>query len=161
MKGRKPDQNAIRRGLKDAYMETATIEAVGLAMPVDIAADPAQSQIWAWICPPTNSFTEQDLPLLRELCFWHVAYAEAQESMRREDGGLELFDPTANTMKEHPALKIIKHASSEIRALSDLLGLSPLARSRIGLINATTVKTAADTAAMFRSIDGAYGLPSA
>lgn len=38
-----------------------------------------------------------------------------------------------------------------------MLGLSPLARSRIGLMDATTVKTAADTASMFKSIDAAYG----
>ena len=51
----------------------------------------------------------------------------------------------------------LKRASSEIRAFSDMLGLSPLARSRIGLMDATTVKTAADTAAMFAAIDDAYG----
>ena len=42
-----------------------------------------------------------------------------------------------------------------------MLGLSPLARSRIGLMDAATVKTAADTAAMFRSIDAAYERPEA
>lgn len=171
MKGRKPDQNAIRRGQSDSYGKTELVEAVGLAMPVDIAADPMKSQIWNWICPPTNSFTEQDLPLLRELCYWHVVFTRAQESMIGEDGSIEVLvdmgtiqhsDGTiGKKLVEHEALKIIKHASGEIRALSDLLGLSPLARSRIGLINATTVKTAADTAAMFRSIDGAYGLPDA
>ena len=38
-----------------------------------------------------------------------------------------------------------------------MLGLSPLARSRIGLMDATTVKTAADTAKLFADIDDAYG----
>ena len=55
----------------------------------------------------------------------------------------------------------MKEASAEIRALSDMLGLSPLARSRIGLMDAATVKTAADTASMFRTIDAAYGLAEA
>lgn len=171
MKGRKPDQNAIRRGQTDSFGKTELVETSGVAMPLDIVDDPVQSQIWMWICPPQNTFAEQDLPLLRELCYWHAVYTDAQAAMRREDGTVEtLVDVGAIVgsdgvprpkLVEHPALKILKHASSEIRALSDLLGLSPLARSRIGLINATTVKTAADTAAMFRSIDGAYGLPSA
>lgn len=161
MKGRKPDQSAIRRGFSDSYGRAELVETAGLAMPLDIMEDPMQSQIWNWICPPANTFTEQDLPLLRELCFWHVVYTEAQAEMSNEDGSVTLFVGAGDKIKEHPALKILKHATSEIRALSDLLGLSPLARSRIGLINATTVKTAADTAAMFKSIDGAYGLPSA
>ncbi len=71
----------------------------------------------------------------------------------------ELTDGKAVPLvRKNPALQVLKEASAEIRALSDMLGLSPLARSRIGLMDATTVKTAADTAAMFRSIDDAYAI---
>ena len=43
-----------------------------------------------------------------------------------------------------------------------MLGLSPLARSRIGLMGpGPATRRAADTAAMFRSIDAAYELPEA
>lgn len=171
MKGRKPDQNAVRRGLSDSYAMQKPEERRGVLMPEDIAQDPVQSEIWAWIAPPVNGFAEQDVPNLRLLCYWHAVAAQAQQAMHSEDGSVRIFDKIGvkpfktqdgreiPLVRKNPALQIMKEASGEIRALSDMLGLSPLARSRIGLMNATTVKTAADTAAMFRSIDAAYELP--
>lgn len=170
MKGAKPKQNAIRRGITDSFGMTTSVS-VGVSMPTDIAADPVQSEIWDWIAPPVNNFTEQDIPNLRLLCYWHAVAAQAQQAIHSENGMIEIFDKigvkpfkTADgrempLVRKSPALQILKEASSEIRALSDQLGLSPLARTRIGLMNATTVKTAADTAAMFKSIDAAYKLP--
>ena len=171
MKGRKPKQDAIRRGLTDSYGMQKAEDSRGVTMPEDIAQDPVQSEIWAWIAPPVNSFTEQDIPNLRLLCYWHAVAERAEQSMRSEDGGVSIFDKIGvkpfrdadgkeiPLVRKSPALQILKEASSEIRALSDMLGLSPLARSRIGLMDATTTKTAADTAKMFQSIDAAYELP--
>lgn len=174
MKGRKPDQNAVRRGLADSYAEMAAQpEGVhGLSMPDDIAADPVRSEIWSWICPPVNSFAPQDIPLLRRLVFVHAALAQCEQSMTAGDGTVGIFDKIGvkpfrtedgreiPLVRENPAIGSWKKMDAEARALSDMLGLSPLARSRIGLMDATKVKTAADTAAMFRSIDAAYELPS-
>ena len=172
-RGRKPDQNAIRRGITPGAIVPAD-EQTGVPMPADIKADPVQSQIWAWIAPPVNNFTDQDIPNLRLLCFWHATAAQAEQAMHSVDGKVNIFDKIGvkpfktpdgkeiPLVRKNPALTILKEASSEIRALSDMLGLSPLARSRIGLMDATTVKTAADTAAMFAAIDDAYGeLPEA
>lgn len=172
-RGRKPDQNAIRRGIKPGAIVQAD-ENLGVQMPIDIARDPVQSEIWAWIAPPVNNFTDQDIPNLRLLCFWHATAAQAQQAIHSEDGKVAIFDKIGvkpfktpdgkeiPLVRKNPALQILKEASSEIRALSDMLGLSPLARSRIGLMDATTVKTAADTAALFAAIDDAYGeLPEA
>lgn len=144
---------------------------MGVSMPPDIQNDPVQSDIWAWIAPPVNGFTEQDVPNLRLLVYWHAVAAQAQQAIHSEDGHINIFDKIGvkpfktsdgreiPLVRKNPALTVLKEASAEIRALSDQLGLSPLARSRIGLLNATTVKTAADTAAMFKSIDAAYELP--
>ncbi len=170
MKGRKPQQGALRRGLSDAYGAVAESGASGVAMPPDIAADPVQSQIWAWIAPPANQFSEQDVPTLRLLTYWHAVAAQAEQAVHSEDGRINIFDKIGvkpyrtpdgkevPLVRKNPALAVLKEASAEIRALSDMLGLSPLARSRIGLMDAATVKTAADTAAMFKSIDAAYEL---
>lgn len=160
MKGRKPDQNAIRRGAKDNFGIERTSELSGVVMPYDIAQDPVQSEFWSLLAPPTNSFTEQDVPTLRLLCYWHAVAAHAQQEMAGPIGsGKVAISAEGDKGKaQHPAIRTLKQASSEIRALNDQLGLSPLARSRIGLLQATTVKTAADTAKMFQSIDGAYGL---
>lgn len=173
MKGAKPKHNAIRRGLSDSYGLAVREGSSGVLMPQDIAEDPVQSEIWAWLAPPVNSFTEQDIPTLRLLTYWHAVAQQAEQAIHSEDGKIAIFDKigvkpfkTADgrevpLVRKNPALTILKEASSEIRALSDMLGLSPLARSRIGLMDATATKTAADTAAMFRSIDAAYELPEA
>lgn len=173
MRGRKPQDGAIRRGVRDSYALAKPEEARGVQMPADIEADPVQSEIWAWIAPPVNNFAEQDMPNLRLLVYWHAVAAQAQQALHSEDGTVRIFDKigvkpfkTADgrdvpLVRKNPALQIMKEASAEIRALSDMLGLSPLARSRIGLMDATTVKTAADTASMFRTIDAAYELPEA
>lgn len=170
MKGAKPKHNAIRRGLSDSY-GLAARDSAGVAMPADIAEDPVQSEIWAWIAPPVNSFTDQDIPTLRLLTYWHAVAHQAEQAIHSEDGKIAIFDKIGvkpfktpdgrevPLVRKSPALTILKEASSEIRALSDMLGLSPLARSRIGLMDATKTKTAMDTAAMFRSIDAAYELP--
>lgn len=171
MKGAKPKHNAIRRGLSDSYGLAVREGSSGVLMPQDIAEDPVQSEIWAWLAPPVNSFTEQDIPTLRLLTYWHAVARQAEQAIHSEDGKIAIFDKigvkpfkTADgrevpLVRKNPALTILKEASAEIRALSDMLGLSPLARSRIGLMDATATKTAADTAAMFKSIDAAYELP--
>lgn len=171
MKGAKPKHNAIRRGLSDSYGLAVREGSSGVPMPQDIAEDPVQSEIWAWLAPPVNSFTEQDIPTLRLLTYWHAVARQAEQAIHSEDGKIAIFDKIGvkpfktpdgrevPLVRKSPALTILKEASSEIRALSDMLGLSPLARSRIGLMDATATKTAADTAAMFRSIDAAYELP--
>lgn len=171
MKGAKPKHNAIRRGISDSYGLAVREGSSGVLMPQDIAEDPVQSEIWAWLAPPVNSFTEQDIPTLRLLTYWHAVAQQAEQAIHSEDGKIAIFDKigvkpfkTADgreipLVRKSPALTILKEASSEIRALSDMLGLSPLARSRIGLMDATATKTAADTAAMFKSIDAAYELP--
>lgn len=171
MKGAKPKHNAIRRGLSDSYGLAVREGSSGVLMPQDIAEDPVQSEIWAWLAPPVNSFTEQDIPTLRLLTYWHAVARQAEQAIHSEDGKIAIFDKIGvkpfktkdgneiPLVRKNPALTILKEASSEIRALSDMLGLSPLARSRIGLMDATATKTAADTAAMFKSIDAAYGLP--
>ncbi len=173
MKGAKPKHNAIRRGLSDSYGLAVQGSSTGVLMPEDIAQDPVQSEIWAWLAPPVNNFTEQDMPTLRLLTYWHAVAQQAEQAIHSDGGKIAIFDKigvkpfkTADgrevpLVRKNPALTILKEASSEIRALSDMLGLSPLARSRIGLMDATATKTAADTAAMFRSIDAAYELPEA
>lgn len=172
MKGAKPKQNAIRRGVSDSYGITSQ-DTAGITMPPDIASDPVQSEIWRWIAPPVNNFTTQDIPNVRLLCYWHAVAAQAQQAIHSETGQINIFDKvgvkpfkTADgreipLVRKSPALTILKEASAEIRALSDQLGLSPLARSRIGLMDAAKVKTAADTAAIFKSIDDAYSLEEA
>lgn len=113
------------------------------AIPEDIAADGTMAGIWAELVPDSNRFTEQDVPALRLLCFWHAVAMEAQRQMSH-NGKLAIFDPIAVKpftdasgkapfmVRKSPALTVLKEATAEVRALSDALGLTPAARSRMG-----------------------------
>ena len=168
MRGRMPKDGAVRRGLKDR--SGADEPRRGVRMPADIEADLAKSEIWELIAPPVNNFCEQDVPTLRMLVQWHAVFQQACQEMAGEYGALNVLEKIGETeeggvplKRKHPAIAVMKTASTEIRALSDQLGLSPLARTRIGLMDAVATKTAADTAKMFQSIDAAYAkyLPAA
>lgn len=116
---------------------------MAVEIPEDLAADPVQSKIWAEIAPEGNRFEPQDVPSLRLLCFWHAVAREAQRQMGR-GGKLALFDPIAlkpftdasgkapYMVRKSPALTVLSDATKEIRALSDALGITPSARSRMG-----------------------------
>lgn len=178
MKGRKPQKGAVRRGVKDAYTpakppaakghggamtqlqayhDTPKELRVGVRMPEDIAADPLKAEIWATVAPAVNGFADSDLPTLRLLVHWH-AVAEMAVAEMEAGTGLDPFTRVGGVARKSDTVTVLKQASAEIRALSDMLGLSPLARTRIGLMDAAKVKTAAETAAMFQSIDAAYGI---
>ena len=81
MKGAKPKHNAIRRGLSDSYGLAVSDDSSGVLMPQDIAQDPVQSEIWAWLAPPVNNFTEQDIPTLRLLTYWHAVAQQAEQAI--------------------------------------------------------------------------------
>jgi len=109
--------------------------AILVRIPEDIAADPIQAGIWAELCPEGNAFEASDLPNLRLLCFWHAVAREAQKQIQHK-GKLSIFDPIAfkpfrdstgaavPLVRKSPALTVLKEASSEIRALSEALGIT-------------------------------------
>lgn len=116
---------------------------MAVTMPDDIAADPVQREIWALLAPDGNRFAEQDVPNLSLLCFWHAVAMEARRQMSK-GGKPALFDPISVKpfaqdngkplfmVRKSPALAVLKEATAEIRLLSDMLGVSPSARSRMG-----------------------------
>ncbi len=124
-----------------------------VTMPDDIAADPVQGAVWACIAPEGNGFAEADVPALRHLCFWHAVARQAEQSILRGDGQISIFDKVGvkpfsgpdgrklGMYRKTPALAVLKEASAEIRALSDMLGLTPSARARMGAAQAPQVET--------------------
>lgn len=75
------------------------------------------------------------------LCYWHAVANQAREAMALGGNEIEILDATAykpirgkggkrlKMMRKNPALTVLKEASTEIRALSDQLGLSKSARN--------------------------------
>lgn len=116
----------------------------GVTMPDDIAGDPVQREVWESVAPKgRNRFREEDVPLLRMLCYWHAVARECRRDLARgiEPGRVAVMerigskpyrDSSGNTpplFRKNPLLGILKEASAEIRAISDQLGISPRTRA--------------------------------
>ena len=109
-------------------------------MPESVASDDYQSQIWASVTA-SGRFSDEDAPNLALLCYWHAVANQAREAMALGGNEIEILDATAykpirgkggkrlKMMRKNPALTVLKEASTEIRALSDQLGLSKSARN--------------------------------
>lgn len=114
----------------------------GVSIPEDIALDPVQSAIWGEIAPEgRNGFSEQDIPNLRLLCYWHAVARQAQEAISSGGGRMGILERIGTKpykseggaseplMRKSPALAVLKDATAQVRALSDLLGISPRLRA--------------------------------
>ena len=107
--------------------------AENIEMPPEVASDPVQAAIWEQLTA-RRTFAQEDAPTLALLCYWHAVANQAREAMALEGNEIEILDATAykpirgkggkrlKMMRKNPAL-------TEIRALSDQLGLSKSARN--------------------------------
>lgn len=114
--------------------------AESIEMPQEVASDPVQAAIWEQLTA-RRTFAQEDAPTLALLCYWHAVANQAREAMAIGGNKIEILDATAykpirgkggkrlKMMRKNPALTVLKEASTEIRALSDQLGLSKSARN--------------------------------
>lgn len=114
--------------------------AENIEMPQEVASDPVQAAIWEQLTA-RRTFAQEDAPVLALLCYWHAVANQAREAMAIGGNEIEILDATAykpirgkggkrlKMMRKNPALTVLKEASTEIRALSDQLGLSKSARN--------------------------------
>ena len=114
--------------------------AENIEMPQEVASDPVQAAIWEQLTA-RRTFAQEDAPTLALLCYWHAVANQAREAMALGGNEIEILDATAykpirgkggkrlKMMRKNPALTVLKEASTEIRALSDQLGLSMWARN--------------------------------
>lgn len=114
--------------------------AENIEMPPEVASDPVQAAIWEQLTA-RRTLAQEDAPTLALLCYWHAVANQAREAMALEGNEIEILDATAykpirgkggkrlKMMRKNPALTVLKEASTEIRALSDQLGLSKSARN--------------------------------
>ena len=114
--------------------------AENIKMPQEVAGDPVQAAIWEQLTA-RRTFAQEDAPTLALLCYWHAVANQAREAMALGGNEIEILDATAykpirgkggkrlKMMRKNPALTVLKEASTEIRALSDQLGLSKSARN--------------------------------
>lgn len=114
--------------------------AENIEMPKEVASDPVQAAVWGQLTA-RRTFAQEDAPTLALLCYWHAVANQAREAMALGGNEIEILDATAykpirgkggkrlKMMRKNPALTVLKEASTEIRALSDQLGLSKSARN--------------------------------
>lgn len=105
-----------------------------LEMPQDVASDAYMAEIWSKLTT-LQEFREVDIPNLSLLCFWHAVARAAERAMTRGKS-IKVLDQVgykeikaangrrAYLEKPHPAISVLKQATSEIRALNDTLGIS-------------------------------------
>jgi len=154
-RGRKPKSDAIARA-HQAKAATAYVESAGLSIPDQVLANPLMLECWEWTVG-NGSFTEADIPQLTMLAYW---WAVARQCMANLDTGAGVATQveTINGPRQDPDIRTLQLATNQMRQLSSELGVSPLARQRMGLMKAATMTLAADLPArVFRMLDEHYG----
>jgi len=141
-RGRKPKQNAQRRGglMPTSHVEPVEAAIVPVEMPARVASNPEMAEKWTAYIADRRAIQPEDAPLLESWCFWAVI---ADQCARDLD---ESADPDL--------IRKMEKATTMLLRLGDALNMSPLSRQRAGLVAAMTVSTQADVVSKTRA---AYG----
>lgn len=174
MKGRKPKNNAVRRGGSGAdgeeiievkartQDELAEAGIPGIEKPADIAASPSMSYTWDAIVGRGLVFQPCDVPFVSQLVHNVEVANQAWARCTEPDGTMKLVigkgEPDENgeytDYKPNPYIKIANDAASLALKLADQMGCTPLARARLGLTEALGTATNISIA---KQIDAALG----
>ena len=95
---------------------------------------PAGQKLWKYLVPKLADLgvlTETDTAALEMLCLHYGMAVEAGKILREE--GLTAIGAHGQTVK-HPAVQILRDASTAFRMYAEQFGLTPSARSRIQVV---------------------------
>lgn len=145
--GRKPDAKALRRSKDRAELTPrgTTRGAGALQKPVTVASIPNLSETWDLLTGSGMAYSAEDAPLIEQLVFDMETAAQCRRQCMDENGRIKMMvgvgEPDLDTgeyleSKPNPYLKIMREAVNEALKLADQLGLTPLARARLGLTQA-------------------------
>ncbi len=176
MKGRKPDSKAVRRNPKPSPQTELIAEPSAmppaLQKPDAVLANPTMSQCWDLVVGDGYQYSAADIPQLEMLCYSYAVYRQCMNNTLTPDGRVitkigritdeGTVDPA--TAKAHPDIKTAREAMATYRTLADELGVSPLARQKMGLLEAVTHSTQADlvrkTEELFTRFKGRLSAPN-
>lgn len=149
MKGRKPQEGAIRRTKTPADYVTAQVvdSSKGLSdiaqKPDIIAIRQRTSDIWDSTFGDGTSYHEADVPIMSSYVFTVDAIYQLQEDLRDEEGHIATNLTTSEDdlrLPESPAtnpqMTELHKLVDQMLKLADHLGISPLSRARLGLTEA-------------------------
>lgn len=94
-----------------------------IPMPAEVAASKTQSALWKQLTAG-RTLSDADIPAMSLLCFWHDVARQCREDMATNTTDLNLAYDTGESVRATPYASTLKQASSEIRALSDQLGVT-------------------------------------
>lgn len=186
-RGRKPKQDAQRRGGRSPKKEPEVIEAVVVAdpaaavplleKPAAVAVNPVMSECWDGLVAGAPFLTMQDAPIMEAYCYWYAVFRQACESTMALDGRVattvakvdpETGEPDPLTSKPNPDLRTAEKATDKLRQLADALNISPTSRIRTGIMAAMAASTVEDLAKrtdegyrQFRAAQAKGALPGA
>lgn len=148
MKGRKPKENAIRRGTKPADIlaaQQSTTGKVELAFkPDEVLVNKNLSDLWDISFGDGTSFQAADVPVMAEYVFLLESQRQLRECLFQEDG--RTINHTLKQVDEDGNYRPIQNAMmKELRALdkdvlehANALGLTPLGRTRKGVLDSAS-----------------------
>ena len=157
--GRKPKTDAIRRGNKPrADVLSATVVILGgMTPPPNVEENATMLQCWEWTVS-NGRYSQADVPMLTLLCEWWSIAEQCRTNLMSPGSGVITKVDTPMGARQDPDVKTLQLATNQIRQLSSELGVGPLSRSRMNLMDATTASVAADVPAkIFKMIDAARG----
>lgn len=148
-KGRKPKKDAQRRGGKpDSYLTKAqSLEAIpvgGLMPPEHITANETKLECWNWIVSGGQKYEIEDMPLIASLATWWAIARQCEENMIVDGEICTTHKDLNGNIKKNPDIGTFSQATNNMRQLSSELGIGPLARMRMGLMDAATQSLTVD-----------------
>lgn len=170
MRGRKPDENAVRRGtspareyakVRLARAETPPQFQGPARKPALVEASDELSYIWDEMIGDGSAYVRADEPLLEEWVYYTAMVRQIMAHMLGKDGNsigtmLELGDPDAPKLKPSPYFRQLRDATETVLRIAEHFGGTPMARARIGLTQAASRAVADDVrSAVVRAVERA------
>lgn len=162
MGGRRPQAGASWRDAHPAEVLAPLSGAVPVAdgpvEPPDIAASPEAHATWLAVVGDGRAWRPEDGPLIASWCMWAAIAASCRRQLERGDG-LALMvrdgtksDGSGGRVVKSPLVLELAMASNQLRQIGAELGITPLARARLGIAEAATASMQMDVMAKMRDL---------
>jgi hypothetical protein len=147
VRGRKPNPNAIRR--RDATMTPVDLAPAAdpgaLKKPQSVCEHAGMSSLWDTVVGTGKMFRSEDGPFIEQLVFLLETARQCRMNCLDDNGnalpvvgkGEPREDGTYLSYAENPWMKSLRDTEAQALKLAETLGLTPMARTRLGLSAAT------------------------
>ena len=142
---RRPNALAVRREKDRANIQATVMgdPSDTCPKPVAVASNPKLNALWDSVIGTGMAFRHQDAPLLEQFVTNMALAEDCRAHLFKEDGTPILFtteyDDNGNKVYiDNPYYKKMREISADTLRLANELGMTPVARARLGLTKAST-----------------------